>query len=250
MEGNTGNKVKIRLKFKSGEEFEAEGNPEFIEKQRADFLQLIGKDSQRATRRTYPEAETTLSSNSSQPQMSEEETYINTQQPAVYRRIKPVARPAFPIQNTFQSSENWTKRGEINTTSSSSVVTPALPSSLSGVPDTDIRLWGQIVRTDDRLVYLPRKSRLLTPDTAALILLAGAKILLGAAQGYSALLLSKSLKKSGYKGERLDRVLAGEMHQGTVQSEGTKRSRVYLLSDKGFARAYVLANKLAEEWRG
>jgi hypothetical protein len=109
-------------------------------------------------------------------------------------------------------------------------------------------LWEQIIRTDDKLVFLRRKSRQLSPDTAALVLLAAAKVLLGASDGYSALLLSKALKKSGYGGERLDRVLAGEMRQGTIRSDGTKRSRLYLLSDEGFARAYVLATKLADEW--
>ena len=96
------------------------------------------------------------------------------------------------------------------------------------------------------MVFLRRKNRLLTSDTAALVLLAAAKVLLRLPDGYSALALSKSLKKSGYGGERLDRVLGGEMKTGTVRSVGTKRSRFYLLSDEGFAKAFILAGKLTQ----
>ena len=35
------NKVKIRFKFRSGEEFEAEGNPDFIEKQRISWYNKL-----------------------------------------------------------------------------------------------------------------------------------------------------------------------------------------------------------------
>ena len=44
-------------------------------------------------------------------------------------------------------------------------------------------------------------------------------------------------------------MLGPDLRQGTLRAEGSKRSRAYLLSDEGFARAYVLAGKLAEEWR-
>ena len=51
MSQETEQKVKIRFKFRSGEEFEAEGNPDFIERQRAQFLYLIGKQPQDAARK-------------------------------------------------------------------------------------------------------------------------------------------------------------------------------------------------------
>ena len=48
MEDPMEKKAKIRFKFRTGEEFEAEGNPDFIEKQRTEFLLLINKYSSAA----------------------------------------------------------------------------------------------------------------------------------------------------------------------------------------------------------
>lgn len=244
MSESSANKVKIRFKFRSGEEFEAEGNPDFIEKQRSDFLQLIGKDELPSTyRRTRPvqmpapapvlEDTPTVASSAAQPsdpQLGEI--------PAIYRRSAE-QHPSIP-------SITWLKDGGISRSISAAEARQGRRNVSS---DADIRLWEQLVRTDDRLVYLRRKSRQLSADTAALLLIAAAKVLLRDTEGYSALLLSKALKKSGYGGERLDRALAGEMRQGTIRCEGTKRSRIYLLSNEGFARAYVLATKLAQEWQ-
>ena len=251
MTDNTENKVKIRFKFRSGEEFEAEGNPDFIEKQRADFLQLIGKDGSRA-RRSSTGVQAAVSPVVTEGEYSSEENISDVQpalppahtaEPAFYRRKTtpyvptgdaPVLPPTPQVTLGISAAENARIR-------------PSQTSSLSD--ERELRLWEQIIRTDDKLVYLRRKSRLLSPNTAALVLIAAAKVLLQATDGYSALALSKSLKKSGYGGERLDRVLGGEMKQGLIHSDGTKRSRLYLLSDEGFARAYVLATKLADEWR-
>ena len=46
MENTENEKLKIRFKFSSGEEFEAEGPREFIEQQRAFFLSLTGRKPQ------------------------------------------------------------------------------------------------------------------------------------------------------------------------------------------------------------
>lgn len=316
------NKVKIRFKFRSGEEFEAEGNLDFIEKQRADFLQLIGKDGVRGGRRgtvpgalRQPENElyggeiaagsrpaaTDLSTRPSgatgyPSARSAENPYLpghptenpyaparqagenplgtgdypatsataaptnypssaltapsvpapNTDEPAFYRRTTPAHPAAAPVYLSDRKPAAPRLNTEIPAASPDNArFRRQAPSS--GQPER--QLWEQIIRSDDKLVFLRRKSRQLSPDTAALVLLAAAKVLLGASDGYSALLLSKALKKSGYGGERLDRVLAGQMRQGLVSSDGTKRSRLYLLSDEGFARAYVLATKLVDEWR-
>ena len=255
MADETPNKVKIRFKFRSGEEFEAEGNPDFIEKQRADFLQLIGKDGSRSTpRKPATPLSGTVSVNNTPIYPAENSQIaitddINTQEPAAYRRQNTPS--AYISQgDTFRSSEIWPKSGGISRGISAAEARQSHRTEKALASDTDMLLWEGLVRTDDRLVYLRRKSRQLSPDTAALVLIAAAKILLRANEGYSALLLSKALKKSGYGGDRLDRVLANEMRQGHVRSDGTKRSRLYLLSDEGFAKAYVLATKLAEEWQG
>ena len=223
-------------------------------------MQLIGKDGSRPSRRTLSTvsaSEIASSSDGNIPIVSPDKDTFSTQQPlsveqpaldtalpAAYRRAA-VEPSAYPKVATHSPTTNtWPERGEISQGIS------AVESRLSrqqNASSADVRLWEEIVRVDDRLVYLRRKSRQLSPETAALVLIAAAKVLLRATEGYSALLLSKALKKSGYGGERLDRVLAGEMRQGTVRSDGTKRSRLYLLSDEGFAHAYVLADKLAKE---
>ena len=232
MSQETEQKVKIRFKFRSGEEFEAEGNPDFIERQRAQFLYLIGKQPQDAARKE----------NSLQPSKS------------YYKQPASFATPALPAEAltattsaTAPQAPAFLRRTRPQDTDSAAL--PANPAPISTGTVQETRLWEELVKTEENLVILRRKNRLLTAETAALVLIAAAKVLLGAQNGYSALHLSKSLSKSGYGGERLDRTLGGEIRRGTVKSEGSKRSRVYLLSDEGFAKAFVLAEKLAGEWR-
>lgn len=225
MSEDNDNKVKIRLKFRSGEEFEAEGTPSFIEKQRSEFLQLIGKEGKKQP--SFPAAAATAAV---------------PEAPALYRRKLPADGSG------EQAAFGFSVAG-------ADITPPGLAAAenirrAGAHKDAERQnLWEQITRTDEGMVFLRRKSRLLTAQTAALLLIGAAKSLLGAENGYSALALSKSLAKSGYGGGRLDRVLAGEIRQGTLKAAGSKRSRAYLLSDEGFARAYVLANKLAEEWQ-
>ena len=232
MSQETEQKVKIRFKFRSGEEFEAEGNPDFIERQRAQFLYLIGKQPQDAARKENP--------------LKSSESY--------YKQPPSFATPALPAEAltattsaTAPQAPAFLRRTRPQDTDSAAL--PANPAPISTRAVQETRLWEELVKTEENLVILRRKNRLLTAETAALVLIAAAKVLLGAQNGYSALHLSKSLFKSGYGGERLDRTLGGEIRRGTVKSEGSKRSRVYLLSDEGFAKAFVLAEKLAGEWR-
>lgn len=230
MEQDTEQKVKIRFKFRSGEEFEAEGTPGFIERQRDQFLRLIGKPQDKPSRKDKP-------SNGHlplfPPQLPLPVPGSLTAGPETLPSFQPDTapeEPAFLRRNRQDFSSLY----------------PTSNTSGSPVPTgSDIRLWEDIVKTEDKLVILRRKNRLLTAETAALVLIAAAKILLGAQNGYRALHLSKALAKSGYGGERLDRILAGEIRMGTVKSFGSKRSRLYILSDEGFAKAYVLAGKLA-----
>ncbi len=231
------NKVKIRIKLRSGEEFEAEGSPAFIEKQRADFLQLIGKTGEKQKNKIRPALpenytqNTSLSTPTPFPAAAED-TFVSPylpETPAALRR--PMTEPS------PETPQNLTKQD----------FTIAQPHQSPAEPN--LRLWEELCKTEEDMVVLRRKSRLLTPETAALLLIAGAKVLLQAENGFSALNLSKSLAKSGYGGSRLDRVLAGELKRGSIKSFGSKRSRLYSLSDEGFARAFVLAGKVIEEWR-
>ena len=232
MAENDLNKVKIRLKLRSGEEFEAEGSPDFIEKQRAEFLQLIGKQGKNISGTDWvpepnPKAYLRKSAiKSAEPQ--------NVVQPLTQPQTNIYPAPAITPAG-FAAAEHIRP-------------TQPMPNTANSPENANIALWEQIIKVDDGLVILRRKSRLLSAETAALLLIAGAKVLLNEQNGYSALSLSKSLAKSGYGGGRLDRVLTAEIRQGTIQASGSKRSRAYLLSNEGFARAYVLAGKIAGEW--
>lgn len=116
------------------------------------------------------------------------------------------------------------------------------PATARSTPDKT--LWERLLKAENGLVYPRKRYRQLTSQQVALLLLAGAKVLLNAANGYSALDLSKSLKLAGYGEGRLDRLLSAEMRDGTLKTSGAKRARTYILSDEGFARAFVLAEKL------
>ena len=238
-------KVKIRFKFRSGEEFEAEGSPDFIESQRAQFLQLIGKEGRSAS--------TTRPSVSRPPTRAFSAQSAEPTSPLPAANFPPLTGPAAAFPRMQPASAPFPSQADAGPQDPQQLLLQ--PAALRTKPRTAMqpsdeaqRLWEGIVKVDDGHVYLRRKSRLITPETAALLLLAAAKVLLQE-NSYSALALAKSLAKSGYGGGRLDRLLGPDLRQGTLRAEGSKRSRAYLLSDEGFARAYVLAGKLAEEWR-
>ena len=107
-------------------------------------------------------------------------------------------------------------------------------------------IWEQIGEFKSGLVFLKRKSQELGAPEAALIIMAAAKML-AKLPDCSALQLSKSLKKSGYFQGRLDRIITSELKNGFVASAGTKRSRAYSITQKGLARAFTLAQKLASQ---
>ncbi len=318
MTDDAANKVKIRIKFRSGEEFEAEGSPDFIEKQRADFLSLIGKEKKsrssqpaapasairqqpfgendtyserrETTAETWPRPGVQIAQQTDYPAAAETEEFSAA--PAALRRSAhqpysmqdssitrgefspskssqpessyPAATPEQQNAGSPQAQTNFSAPAQRNSgfmplardtspmppnaISAASFYSPApAPYTPQDKHTDEIRLWEEIVRTEQNMVFLRRKSRLLSAETAALLLLGAAKILLQQS-GYGALALSKSLHKSGYGSGRLDRVLYGEMKRGNVVAYGSKRSRIYSLSDEGFAKAFVLAGKLAEEW--
>lgn len=187
--------LKIRFRFPGGEEFEAEGTQEFIEKQRNYFLDLIGKQPKQST--------TPAASRASTPPSA---TFTSAQQAG------PLPPASTPVQEAFPAK----------------------------------RLWETLLKEEGSEVILRRKMRL-APQEAALLLLAGARVLLNQAE-CKALSLSQMLQKSGFTtAGRLDRLLQQETNNGYLQSEGVKRGRVYRLTNAGFARAFVLSEKLAGE---
>lgn len=213
MADETHKNLKIRFRFPGGEEFEAEGTPEFIEQQRNYFLALIGKNTPIQLKRSpipgqQPSPETALASAISFPQAS---------------KIQ-------PIPPKFTTLPDATALAS----------TPALDAFPAR------RLWEKLLKEEGDLILLRRKMRLDAP-AAALLILAGARVLLNC-PSYSALNLSQALQKSGFTSSgRLDRLLAQEIKNGYLTSEGIKRGRLYRLSNQGFAHAFVLAEKLAGE---
>ena len=174
------NMLKIRFRLPNGEEFEAEGPREFIERERNYFLNLI--------------------------------------------------RAAQPADSLAVSSVSQALQ---------SAVTPA------NAPHTELYLWEKLLKEDGDTLCLRRKTKL-SAQNVALLLLAGARVLLKK-PAYPALELARSLKTCGVDGGRLDRLLSAEIQAGRLMGEGTKRSRTYKLTNEGLARAFALAEKLLNE---
>lgn len=203
---------KLRFKLASGEEFEAEGSLEFIERQRDHFLSFVQKN-------TPPLP-------SSKP-----------------HNEWPAQTPAKLISSREDSSVAGTLYPSLTASIHRGDET-VLPLSAAQVAFPGKRLWEQLLaQAGEDTLYLRRKLHLTTPD-AALLLLAGGKELLTKPH-CSALWLSRSLEKSGFELARLDRVLAPIIKQGYIHSQGSKRSRLYSLTPAGFAHAFVLAEKKA-----
>lgn len=168
--------LKMRFRLPNGEEFEAEGTREFIERERNYFLTLIGQ--------------------------------TNT--------------PTAPARTAF--------------------TTPSQPQESSAGGHTEQYLWERLLKEDGQTLLLRQKTKLEAAQIA-LLLVAGARVLLRQTD-YSALELAKSLKACGISGGRLDRILSPELHAGRLIAKGSKRGRTYSLSDEGFAKAFLLAEKL------
>ncbi len=185
--------LKMRFRLPNGEEFEAEGTREFIERERNYFLALIG------------------------------------QQKAPVSQVSPtISAPAIPHPPVPALSN-----------------APALSTASASTPyHTELYLWERLLKEDGEVLTLRRKAKLTVPELAA-ILIAGARVLLKK-KAYSALELAKSLKACGVAEGRLDRILAPEIQAGRLVAQGAKRSRTYSLTDEGFAKAFVLAEKLSK----
>ena len=233
MSGDSEKILKIRFRFPGGEEFEAEGSREFIEQQRNYFLALIGK------KMSVPA--------SAIPAPPKRTTYPLTggQKPTASQTVpaSPLFSPTAIPQTTANaptplpplSSVPPALRGE-------TALQADMP--LADIPQP-VRLWEQLLKEEGDIVVLRRKMRLSAAEAASL-LVAGARVLLKK-PNYPALHLSQSMRKSGFDEGRLDRILAPEIRNGHLASDGSKRSRTYRLTNEGFAKAFVLAEKLAKE---
>ncbi|MDR0291855.1 MAG: hypothetical protein LBI01_03665 [Elusimicrobium sp.] len=218
--------TRVKMRFKTGEEFEAEGDSGFISRQKDEFLNLIGKA------QTQPLARPVWRPATAQPELFE----------TAHQPVAPAyPAPSYPSQAAYEAPENFTLPKHLRGPVPSSQET--LPATQAPAVINAPAVWNNVCAAEGDLVIIRRKFKLLTPPLAALTLLAAAKILLGQ-NYYSSLKLAKSMKISGFMEDRLDRILTSEIRQGTVVFEGEKRNRVYKITDEGFARAFVLAEKL------
>lgn len=211
---------KIRFKFANGEEFEAEGTLDFVEKQRDYFLALIKKKPLAAPPVSAPFIPATPRAN-----LREDTSVAGTLTPRRYATA--------PGSYAYEPQKSM----------------PKTPLSTINSDDTPMfsgtRLWEQLLAREGDNLYLRRKFHL-SADDAALLLLAGGKELVGKDGGCSALWLSRALEKSGFTVGRLDRLLAAALKLNFLLCQGAKRSRLYMLTPAGMARAFVLAEKKAQ----
>lgn len=194
--------LKLRFKLKTGEEFEAQGDLDFISAQKEAFLNLV----------KVPKTLTGNFYNSKPEQTAPQTAKLLTARPPYLRNI--------------------------NLTTKNSIPTPSS------------EVWDKIAYSDGESIIIRRKSKLIKPQIAALIIL-GANKILNAQDTLSALELAKSLKLSGYlkEGQRLDRLLEGEIKEGHLSYEGSKRNRHYRLNAIGQAKAYTWAEKLLQDFQ-
>lgn len=258
--GSQNQKVKLRLRLKSGEEFEAEGSLEFVLAQKAEFLSKTGsQNAQYSTQITpseqnqyqhryqeppqpsYAESAPKADENTN-PAFNNEQPAQNTiQQPPALTSHIVTAEERLKEYNTIVPAIRWKRyqtertRGEIAETAPSTA-TAKTPYQI------DEKIWTKVAYIDGANIVLRRKIKDLKPNLAALITLAAAKMLAGITK-MPALELSKSMRLSGYlKGDdRLDRILAPEIKAATLFFEGSKRNREYMISNTGTAKAYTAA---------
>lgn len=233
MAGDSEKILKIRFRFPGGEEFEAEGSQEFIEQQRNYFLALIGKKmSGPASAIPAPRKRTTYPlPGGPKPTASQTVPASPLFSPTDIPQTATNAQTPLPLLSSVPPA----LRGE-------TAVQADMP--LADIPQP-VRLWEQLLKEEGDIVVLRRKMRLSAAEAASL-LVAGVRVLLKK-PNYPALHLSQSMRKSGFDEGRLDRILAPEIRNGHLASDGSKRSRTYRLTNEGFAKAFVLAEKLAKE---
>ena len=276
MQENDKQIFKLRIKLKTGEEFEAEGSLDFIERQKEAFLKIIKTSAYTETvqnigygQKTVPEAEVTYTH-------SKEADIFNSSgvnpkagdadDAAPQTDSKIIQTPKENIQKYSPKTDIW---GAPKISAAPTYIkeeeNPAgkyrpayfgkmpliktherkLKPTETPIPKPEGSVWERIAYPEGEYIIIRRKDKNLTAADAALIILGAAKIFRNASK-MSALELSKSLKLSGYlKGnERLDRILAPEIKDSRLVYEGSKRNRDYMITQSGTAKAYTAAERV------
>lgn len=233
-------KVKLRLRLKSGEEFEAEGSISFVLSQKDEFLtqnttylnKVHGNQQQPQTSTKSEQNIILTPENNGKENIINKDTSINLSQQINSSRI---------TADDFRLSIPAIRRRQIEAEKHIPADTAATIANNQNW-QIDEKIWLKVAYLDGTDIVLRRKIKDLKPGIAALITLAAAKMLAGITK-MTALELSKSLRMSGYLkgGDRLDRILTTEIKAGTLFFEGNKRNREYMISHTGTAKAYTSA---------
>ncbi len=255
-------KVKLRLRLKSGEEFEAEGSLPFVLEQKDEFLTqnapyLKTRQPVIRTKKIEPEPDFAPKNevpaqplNEVPPQPNNDFTPEPQTQPAEPTIVTPaeynlhipaIRRRQMEAERQISAANNAVTNPSANQ-SAHQAYTEHQPTQQNSTWQIDEKIWLKVAYLDGTDIVLRRKVKDLKPGIAALITLAAAKMLAGITK-MTALELSKSLRMSGYLkgGERLDRILTAEIKAGTLFFEGSKRNREYIISQTGTAKAYTSA---------
>lgn len=278
MQENDKQIFKLRIKLKTGEEFEAEGSLDFIERQKEAFLKIIKTSVYTETvqnvgygQKTVPEAAATythskeaetFNSSGVNPKAGDEGGASPQTDSNIIKTPKENIQKYSPKTDIWgvpkiSSAPTYIKEeenpagkyrpayfGKMPLIKPHERKKPAKPTE-APIPKPEGSVWERIAYPEGEYIIIRRKDKNLTAADAALIILGAAKIFRNASK-MSALELSKSLKLSGYlKGnERLDRILAPEIKDSRLVYEGSKRNRDYMITQSGTAKAYTAAERV------
>lgn len=278
MQENDKQILKLRIKLKTGEEFEAEGSLDFIEQQKEAFLKIIKTSAyteivqnigygqkivpETAATCTHPKEGEIFNSSGVNPKAGDADDAApqadsnliqtpkeNIQKYSPKTDIWGVPKiSAAPIYVKDEENPAGKYRpayfGKMPQIRPHERKKPVKPTE-TPIPKPEGSVWERIAYPEGEYIIIRRKDKSLTAADAALIILGAAKIFRNASK-MSALELSKSLKLSGYlKGnERLDRILAPEIKDSRLVYEGSKRNRDYMITQSGTAKAYTAAERV------
>lgn len=278
MQENDKQIFKLRIKLKTGEEFEAEGSLDFIEQQKEAFLKIIKTSAyteivqnigygqkivpETAANYTYSKEAEIFNSSGVNPKAGDADDAApqadsnliqtpkeNIQKYSPKTDIWGVPKiSAAPIYVKDEENPAGKYRpayfGKMPQIRPHERKKPVKPTE-TPIPKPEGSVWERIAYPEGEYIIIRRKDKSLTAADAALIILGAAKIFRNASK-MSALELSKSLKLSGYlKGnERLDRILAPEIKDSRLVYEGSKRNRDYMITQSGTAKAYTAAERV------
>ena len=248
--------MKIRIKMPNGAEFEAEGSETFIMSERAKFLEVFapGQPKTEHGNEAKMPAKTEDSSSfcskdgkvqssghaipddASSPGTSEKDNKGNAEQPD---------SSSLFVFDGIEKGSNTDIINKLNNNINNNINNNYidndrdLPNLAAGN-----NIWQNITKKGKCGYFvIPSKPDKLTAQDAVLILLAAEKALKNNLS-LPALSISKMVKESGFHHERLDRLLAYFIRSGLVRFEGTKRNRLYSITEQGFQQAALLVHSL------